>query len=90
MAQVQTGEIELRGETGEELDTWGIVGVDIGISSDVHRGVGIVLSQGFHHSNESSQGQYKLVILATGWHVHTDVSTGGQARDGQEEREDSS
>ena len=67
-----------------------IVGVDIGISSDVHRDVGIVLSQGFHHSSKSSQGQHKLVILATSRHIHTDVGTGGQARDGQEERKYSS
>ena len=77
-------------EAGEKLNTWEIVGVDIEISSDIHWSVGVVFSQGFHHSSESSQGQYKLMVLATGRHVHTDVGTGGQARDGQEERKNSS
>ena len=81
--------MELCGETGEKLNTWKIVRVDIGISSDIHWGIWVVFSQGFHHSSKSSQGKYKLVVLATGRHVDTDVGTGGQARDGQEERKNS-
>ena len=50
-----------------------------------HLGLGVVLSQRFHHSRESSKSQYKLVVSATGRHIHTDVGTGGQSTDGQEE-----
>ena len=68
------------------MNTGEIIWVDIGISSDIHWGIGVVLSQGFHHSSEGSQGQYELVVLATSGHVHTDVGTGGQTRDGHDRR----
>jgi hypothetical protein len=89
VAEGQGGEGVALEESGEDLLPGGIMRVNIRIAPDVDRDRGVVLHQGGQHHGECGEGGEELGFAAAGGQVHTYVGGRSEARDGEEERQDS-